>query len=207
MAQTVADENREHAGVRERRPDVLLDEPPVVPDAESRDDVDQPMESRPALSQPALRFGGGGDRQGGEQQQPEKSERDIRALGDVLPDRGELPVLIEKYIGREVQHGVEKHVEAQHPAQAQPRERARQLPERRHEKRRRQEPQCPGACGVLEVLDRIGPERHAGGAERSGREIECGGEACEENQRLHHPPNLPAQKFLLRSNPLYKLAT
>jgi len=60
---------------------------------------------------------------------------------------------------------------------------------------------------VQNELDRIGAERHARNADRARGEPQGRREAREENQRLRDPAKLPAQKFLRRSNPLYKLAT
>jgi hypothetical protein len=60
---------------------------------------------------------------------------------------------------------------------------------------------------VQNVLDRIGAQRYSGDAERAGGQLKCGEEAGDEDERLRDPANLPVQKFLRRSNPVYKLAT
>jgi hypothetical protein len=56
-------------------------------------------------------------------------------------------------------------------------------------------------------LDRIGAERHTAEAECTGHEMQRGNETYGEDDGLDDPAQLPVQKFLRRSRPLYRLAT
>ena len=60
---------------------------------------------------------------------------------------------------------------------------------------------------MQDMLDRIGPEGDSREAECAGGKVQRRNEAGGEDQWLDQETKLPAQKFLLRSMPVYRLAT
>ena len=142
--------------VDERRQDIRLDQPQVVENDQDRNGINQGMEPAPVVSQPLRHFVRGRHRQRDEQDKSGETDSDIRPLRHVQDDLVPVEELVQHQVGGEVQAGVKKRKQAQHPAEPDQRVLAGDLPQRRDRQGNEQEAQRPFTGEMGNFLDRVG---------------------------------------------------
>ena len=114
------------------------------------------MEPAPVVSQPLRHFVGGRHCQRDEQDKGAETDGDIRPFRHVQDNLVPVEELVQHQVGGEVQAGVEKRKQAEHPAEPNQRVLTGDFPQRRDRQGDEQEAQRPFTGEMGDFLDRVG---------------------------------------------------
>src|SRR5207245_7440586 len=174
----------------------------------SRDhaEINQPVQQLPTFStQPAYPAAGGSNRQRNQQYKSGKAQGKKAALGDIGQHFVRVEELIQPNVSKKMEDAVKERKQPNHAPEANEPWLSRKPSQWRDGQRDKQESQRPVPGRMGDDFDRIGAERPVVGLQSQKCERY---KAREENNDFEPADRFrgDAQKFFLRSMPLYRLA-